>query len=195
MLTKPQIQTAIPERQANIQRTVKPALLGVRGRLILLAIVPVVLVGLGLYGNVQANVGEMVGGLYERQTNKVVQTLMGNIDFTKPKEIEREFKQAMDSSDILGFYLTQVDAGGQQRSQLVFKDEQARTEFETFEPKYVTSKNNGVEAEREFFANYTYEQASLELYVLRGSGLGGRSPDGCWYRTSAGDSPECGSDR
>jgi methyl-accepting chemotaxis protein len=173
MLTTPRVQSAIPESNPATKRSAKPALLGVRGRMIALAILPVVISGIAIFYSVENNVSTMTNVLYAKQTSKTVQTLMGNIDFSKPKEIEREFKQAMADSDILGMNLTQVNANGQQRSQLVFRDERAKTMFESLEPDYVASKNSGSEAEREFFTAYNFRKASTEIYVLRGSGFGG----------------------
>jgi methyl-accepting chemotaxis protein len=179
MLTKPRVQSAIsesnPAGNPARQRTAKPALLGVRGRMIALAILPVVLSGLAIFNSVYTNVGEITNDLYERQTSKTVQTLMGNIDFTNPKEIERELKQAMASSEVLAIHLSQVDANGVQRSQLVFRDDQAKTSFESLEPEYVASKNSGAEAEREFFKNFSYNTSSEALAVLRATGLGGKN--------------------
>jgi methyl-accepting chemotaxis protein len=173
MLTQPQISNVIPDGKAKSEPGSKPARFGLRSRMLALAILPIMLSGFAILISVVQNVGTITTALYGRQTNRTVQTLMGNIDFTKPKEIEREFKQAMASSDILGMNLTQIDTNGQERSQMVFRNEQAKAEFESLEPNYLISKNKGLEAEREFLKSYNYRAAELGIYVVRGSGLGG----------------------
>jgi methyl-accepting chemotaxis protein len=173
MLTKPQIQTGIPERQSNTERTVRPALFGVRSRIVTLAIAPVLLAGSFILFSVISNVTNLVNGLYETQTNQMVRVLMGNIDFSNPKEIGREFQQAMHSSSIMGMHLTQTDVNGKQSRLLVFRDEQAESLFKTREPSYAEAVSQGAIAESEYFANLSFQNTSTDDWVLRGTGLGG----------------------
>ncbi len=146
---------------------------GLRWRMFLLAVLPVLLAGGVIFYSVYNNVGQLVSDLYVSRTNKTVEVLMGNIDFTKPQEIEREFKQAMVGSDIIAMYLTQTNVGGQVNSQVVFRDQQGKTIFEAREPKYLAVKENPT-AMRDYFINLSINKTEGALtWMVRGTGLGG----------------------
>jgi HAMP domain-containing protein len=175
MLTKPQVQSAIPEAKLATNRTKKPAFLGVRGRMIALASVPVTLAGLVIFFVVVTQLSTIINLVYVTQGNEKSTVLMGNIDFTKPKEIEREFKQAMQSSNIIGIYFTQSDANGQKRTQSIFRDEQSRELFKSREPSYAKAVAQGSAAESDYFENISHKNTdNINTALVRGTGRGGQ---------------------
>jgi len=174
MLQEPQAHDAILATKSAAQSAFKPALLGVRGRMVALAVIPVALAGIAILASVLSTIPPTINNLYETQTNQMVRVLMGNIDFTNPVEIEREFLQAMGSSTIIGMHLTQVDTDGQRRTQMVFRDPQAKTVFEAREPEYPQAVAQGAMAEREYFSNLNFQDSHEHNWVLRGTGYGGK---------------------
>jgi HAMP domain-containing protein len=157
--------------------TTKPAfqLFGLQGRLLTLAIIPVLLTGAALFYSVNTNVSYLINDLYEQRTNQTMRVLMGNIDFSQPKEIEREFKQAMKSSEIIAMYFIQKDQNGQQNAQMVYRDDNSKTIFETLEPKFLEVSSQNQTTQIEYFLSYNFYDAGKNLYTTRGSGIGGRN--------------------
>jgi methyl-accepting chemotaxis protein len=174
MLTKPQVQNAIPESKPKAEPGSKPAPIGLRGRMIALAIVPVILSGAATLFAVYNTVPAAINSLYETQTNQMVRVLMGNIDFTNPEEIERELRQAMGSSTVIGMHLTQINANGQRRTQLIFRDSKAQTVFEAREPAYLKAVAEGPDATDDYFTQINFQNTNNNDWILRGFGHGGR---------------------
>ena len=178
MLTKPQLQNALPESKigstTNNKRGENPALLGVRGRMIALAVVPIMLAGLAIFSVVVINVSTIINLVYVTQGNEKATVLMGNIDFTKPQEIEREFKQAMQSSHVIGIHFTQSDSKGQKRNQLIFRDQESRALFESREPSFVTAVARGSTAQSDYFENLYPDSTNKNTGLVRGTGYGGQ---------------------
>jgi methyl-accepting chemotaxis protein len=147
--------------------------IGLRGRMLALATIPLLLSGLIVLVAFLVNASQLTNRIYEDKTNRTLKILMGNINLFSPAEIDREFKQAMASSDFLAMHLITRSGAGQLTSQTVFRDDQAKAAFEALEPAYAAASKQGKAAQNEFFSQLNGNTSTGRNVVSRGSGLGG----------------------